>query len=157
MQLAVIEFARNAAGLKDANTTEINPKTKHPVIDTMEEQKRLIEEKHYGGSMRLGGYSCDILPGTISARAYGVKSIKERHRHRYEFNNKFKKVLEEKGLVIGGVNKERNLVEIIELKNHPFFVGVQFHPEFSSRPMLPQPLFREFIKAAIKQKPRGQH
>ncbi len=158
MQLAVIEFARNVAGLKDADTTEINPKTGNPVIDTMDEQKRFIAEKRFGGSMRLGAYSCDLVNGTLAQKAYGQKRIFERHRHRYEFNNKFKDLLEKKldkgGLVISGVNKERGLVEIIELKNHPFFVGVQFHPEFSSRPLHPQPLFREFIRAAVKPRER---
>lgn len=155
MQLAVVEFARNVAGLKDAHTTEINSKTKHPVIDTMTEQKKLLEDKKYGGSMRLGGYNCDLINGTVAQRAYGQKNITERHRHRYEFNNKFRNILEKNGLVVSGVNKERDLVEIVEIKDHPFFVGVQFHPEFSSRPLYPQFLFKEFIRAAIKQ--RGSH
>ncbi|MBU4082893.1 CTP synthase [Patescibacteria group bacterium] len=149
MQLAVIEFARNVCGLKDANTTEINPKTKYPVIDLMPEQKIKIKEKNYGGSMRLGAYKCELAKGTRSRQAYKRKEISERHRHRYEFNNDFKALLEKKGLIIAGVNPEKNLVEIIELKNHPFFVATQFHPEFKSRPLNPHPLFLEFIKAGL--------
>lgn len=150
MQLATIEFARNVCGLKDANTTEINPKTSNPVIGLMEEQKRLLKEKSYGGSMRLGAYNCRLLDNTISRRAYGSANISERHRHRYEFNNEYRDLMKEKGLVIAGLNLERDLVEIIELKNHPFFVATQFHPEFKSRPLRPHPLFREFVRAAIK-------
>lgn len=149
MQLAVIEFARNVCGLKDANTTEINPKTKYPVIDLMPEQKIKIKEKNYGGSMRLGAYKCELAKGTRSRQAYKRKEISERHRHRYEFNNDFRALLEKKGLIIAGVNPEKNLVEIIELKNHPFFVATQFHPEFKSRPLSPHPLFLEFIKAGL--------
>ena len=149
MQLAVVEFARNVCGLKDANTTEINPKTKYPVIDLMPEQKIKIKEKNYGGSMRLGAYKCELAKGTRSRQAYKRKEISERHRHRYEFNNDFRVLLEKKGLIIAGVNPEKNLVEIIELKNHPFFVATQFHPEFKSRPLNPHPLFREFIKAGL--------
>ncbi|MBU4030555.1 CTP synthase [Patescibacteria group bacterium] len=149
MQLAVIEFARNVCGLKDANTTEINPKTKYPVIDLMPEQKIKIKEKNYGGSMRLGAYKCELAKGTRSRQAYKRKEISERHRHRYEFNNDFRVLLEKKGLIIAGVNPEKNLVEIIELKNHPFFVATQFHPEFKSRPLSPHPLFLEFIKAGL--------
>ena len=150
MQLACIEFARNVAGLKDANTTEINPKTKNPVIDLMPEQKVLMKEHRYGGSMRLGAYPCNLVGGTKAFKAYGQNNISERHRHRFEFNNDYRDVLTNKGLVISGINSQRDLVEIIELKNHPFFVGTQFHPEFKSRPLNPHPLFKEFIKAAIK-------
>ncbi|MBU2579948.1 CTP synthase [Patescibacteria group bacterium] len=149
MQLAVVEFARNVCGLKDANTIEINPKTKYPVIDIMPEQKVKIKEKNYGGSMRLGAYKCELAKGTRSRQAYKRKEIFERHRHRYEFNNDFRALLEKKGLIIAGVNPEKNLVEIIELKNHPFFVATQFHPEFKSRPLSPHPLFLEFIKAGL--------
>ncbi|OHA00660.1 MAG: CTP synthase [Candidatus Sungbacteria bacterium RIFCSPHIGHO2_02_FULL_47_11] len=152
MQLAVIEFTRNVCGLKGAHTTEINPKTKHPVIHTMPEQLVNIREKRMGGSMRLGAYKCALVPSTRAFGAYGVRRISERHRHRYEVNNEFRKRLEQKGLVFSGINLERNLVEIIELPNHPFFVGTQFHPEFKSRPLDPHPLYREFIKAAIKRK-----
>ncbi len=150
MQLAVIEFARNVCGLKDANTTEINPKTSNPVIDIMEKQKKLMKEKKYGGSMRLGAYNCRLANGTISRKAYGKPDISERHRHRYEVNNKYRQIFRDKGLVIAGVNPDVDLVEIIELKNHPFFVASQFHPEFKSRPLKPHPLFREFIRAAIR-------
>jgi len=149
MQLACIEFARNVAGLKDAHTTEINPKTKNPVIDLMPEQKILMKEKRYGGSMRLGAYPCKLIKGTKAQEAYGENKISERHRHRFEFNNKYKKTLIDKGLVVSGINPERDLVEIIEIKDHPFFVGTQFHPEFKSRPLSPHPLFKEFIKSAI--------
>ncbi len=152
MQLACIEFARNVAGLKDAHTTEIDPKTKNPVIDMIPEQKILMKEKHYGGSMRLGAYPCKLVKGTCAFKAYGQEMISERHRHRFEFNNDYRDILTKKGLVISGVNPERDLVEIIELKDHPFFVGTQFHPEFTSRPIKSHPLFKEFIRAAINKK-----
>jgi CTP synthase len=150
MQLACIEFARNVAGLKDAHTTEVDLKTKNPIIDIMPEQKVLMKENRYGGSMRLGAYPCKLVSGTKAYHAYGEENISERHRHRFEFNNDYREVLTSKGLVISGVNPDRDLVEIIELKNHPFFVGTQFHPEFKSRPLNPHPLFKEFIKASIK-------
>jgi len=150
MQLAVIEFARNVCGMKKAHTTEIMPGTPYPVIDFMPEQKSNIKEKRYGGTMRLGAYPCRLIPHTKSHKAYGKVNISERHRHRYEFNNDYRRVLEDRGLVIAGINPERDLVEIVELKKHPFFVGVQFHPEFLSRPLRPHPLFREFIRAAIR-------
>lgn len=150
MQIAVIEFARNVAKLKDANTKEINPKTPHPVIHLMDDQKEKLKDKKYGGTMRLGAYDCTISSETISHRAYGKKQISERHRHRYEFNNKYRDQFERLGLVIAGINPKRKLVEIIELKNHPFFVGVQFHPEFKTRFLSPQPLFSAFVQASIK-------
>ncbi|MDO8600101.1 MAG: CTP synthase [bacterium] len=150
LQLAVIEFARNVAGLKRAHTTEVNAKTPHPVIHTLPEQMVNIKERRMGGSMRLGAYTCEIAKDTKAAKAYGVKLVTERHRHRYEVNNDFRERLEKKGLVVSGINPERNLVEIIELKGHPFFVGTQFHPEFKSRPLTPHPLFREFMKVAIR-------
>jgi CTP synthase len=149
MQLAVIEFARNICGIKNASSTEFS-KQKEPVIDVMPEQKALLKEKRYGGTMRLGAYNCKIKPGTISAKAYKNSFISERHRHRYELNNDYKDILEKNGLIIAGINPEKDLVEIIEIKNHPFFVATQFHPEFKSRPLRPHPLFREFIKAAIQ-------
>ena len=150
MQLAVVEFARNVCGLKGANSTEFNPKTKYPVIDVMPEQKALIREKKYGGTMRLGGYKCELKKGSRSWKSYGMlKCVSERHRHRYELNNEFREVLEAKGMIMAGINPERDLVEIIELKNHPFFVSSQFHPEFKSRPLRPHPLFREFIKSSL--------
>jgi len=166
MQLAVVEFARNVCGLKKACSAEFLAESRHPagdelrsssrfayarVIDVMPEQKVLISEKKYGGTMRLGEYKCQIKPKTISFKTYGTSIISERHRHRYELNNEFRKILEKKGLIMAGINPERNLVEIIELpkKIHPFFLGTQFHPEFKSRPLTPHPLFREFIKACI--------
>ena len=152
MQLACIEFAKNVAGIKDANTTEINPKTANPIFDLMPEQKILMKEQRYGGSMRLGAYPCKLVKGSRAYKAYNQEDISERHRHRFEFNNKYRDILTSKGLVISGVNPERDLVEIIELKDHPFFVGTQFHPEFKSRPLKPHPLFKEFINAAIKNK-----
>ncbi len=152
MQLAVVEFARNVAGMQGANTTEVNPKTKYPVIDVMADQKEKYLKKELGGSMRLGSYDCKLKEGTVAYRAYKTAKISERHRHRYEFNNALKEVLESKGLVSSGVNPESGLVEIIELKKHPFFIGTQFHPEFKSRPLSPHPLFKEFIKAALKNK-----
>lgn len=151
MQLAVVEFARNVCGLRGAHSTEFNQKTKYPVIDLLPEQKTLLKEKKYGGTMRLGDYKCTLKRGTKSWKAYGkIEEILERHRHRYELNNEFREILEKKGMIFSGINPERNLVEIIELKNHPFFVATQFHPEFKSRPIRPHPLFREFIRAAIK-------
>lgn len=152
MQLAVIEFARNICGLRETNSTEFNPKIKFPVIDLMEEQKKNIKEKRYGGTMRLGAYKCKIRSKTVSFRAYKLSEVSERHRHRYELNNKFRKNLENKGMVIAGINPETDLVEIIELpqSQHPFFVGTQFHPEFKSRPLRPHPLFREFIRKSLE-------
>ena len=149
LQLAVVEFARNVCRLKGAHTTEVAPKTKYPVIDTLPEQLVNIREKRMGGSMRLGAYTCEIKPNSRAFGAYQTKLISERHRHRYEVNNDFRDVLEKKGMVMSGLNPERNLVEIVELKNHPFFVGTQFHPELKSRPLGPHPLYREFIKAAV--------
>jgi len=167
LQLATIEFARNVADLKNANTTENNPKTPHPVIHIMPEQEKKMLESDYGGTMRLGAYPCKLTENTKASKAYSLQTtdyskktvdrspksvdlVSERHRHRYEFNNKYRKILEKKGLVIAGTSPDNLLVEIIELKNHPFFVGTQFHPEFQSRPLSPHPLFLEFIKAALK-------
>ncbi|MEK7181481.1 MAG: CTP synthase [Patescibacteria group bacterium] len=152
MQLATVEFARNVAHMKDANTTEINSHTHFPVIDILPEQKENVSEKNMGGTMRLGAYKCRIVKNTIATKAYGKNLISERHRHRYEVNNDFREKLEQAGLIFSGINPEKNLVEIIEIKNHPFFVGVQFHPELKSRPFDPHPLFKEFIKAASKKK-----
>jgi len=150
LQLAVVEFARNVCGFKGACSTEFNSKCPYPVIDVMPEQKALIKEKRMGGTMRLGAYRCKIAPKTIAFKAYGKSEVSERHRHRFEVNNAYREALEAKGLVVSGVNPERDLVEIIELRNHPFFLGTQFHPEFKSRPLRPHPLFKEFIRAAIK-------
>jgi len=150
MQLATIEFARNIAGIKDATTTEVDLKTKNPIFDLMPEQKVLMQEQRFGGSMRLGAYDCKILKNTKAYNAYKQEIISERHRHRFEFNNNYRELLTQKGLIVSGTNPDRDLVEIIELPNHPFFVGTQFHPEFKSWPLAPHPLFREFIKACIK-------
>lgn len=152
MQLAVIEFARHVCGLRKANSAEFAPNAKENVIDVMPEQSVLLKEKKYGGTMRLGEYKCRIKPNTLAFKAYKASSILERHRHRYEVNNAFRSALEKRGMVMSGVNPERDLVEIAELKGHPFFLGTQFHPEFKSRPTKPHPLFREFIRAAAKQK-----
>lgn len=150
MQLASIEFGRNVVGLKGAHTTEVNAKTPHPVIHTMAEQVSLIKQKRYGGTMRLGANECALKKGSRAAAAYGQPVVQERHRHRYEFNNRYRKDFEKAGLVFSGIYKKKDLVEIIELPKHkhPFFMGVQFHPEFKSRPMHPHPLFAAFIKAA---------
>jgi len=152
MQLAVIEFARNVAGIKDANTREIESEGKNLVIDLMEDQREKLKNGNYGGTMRLGAYPCVLKKGTLSNKAYAVSEISERHRHRYEFNNDYKEILEKKGLIIAGTSPDGGLVEIIELPKtkHPFFVGVQFHPEFKSRPLNPHPLFVEFVKASLK-------
>jgi len=145
MQCAVIEFARNVAGLEGAHSAEFSKTTPYPVIDLMEEQKGVKEK---GGTMRLGAYPCVLKEGTFSHKAYGVKEISERHRHRYEFNNAFRETLEKAGLVIAGTSPDGKLVEVVEVKNHPWFVAVQFHPEFKSRPKKPHPLFVDFVKAA---------
>jgi CTP synthase len=150
MQFAVVEFARNVCGLADANTTEVNPKTTNPVIHIMEEQRELLKDKKYGGTMRLGAYPCVLNKKSISYKAYGQKNISERHRHRYEFNNAYREQFEKAGMILAGTSPDNRLVEIIEVKDHPFFVGTQFHPEFKSRPLKPHPLFREFIAACLK-------
>ncbi|MBI5222640.1 MAG: CTP synthase [Candidatus Magasanikbacteria bacterium] len=149
MQLATVEFARNVLGLKMAHTVEINPETPDPVIHISPYQAKNVRENRYGGTMRLGAYDCALKLGSKVQKAYGVDKISERHRHRYEFNNDYSERIDQAGLNIVGVNPESNLVEIVELKDHPFFVGTQFHPEFKSRPMRPHPLFREFIRAAV--------
>lgn len=146
MQCAVIEFARNVCGLKEANSTEFKPKTKYPVISLLEEQRKV---KDLGGTMRLGVYPCKLKKNTLASKAYGKTMVLERHRHRYEFNNKYRKLLEKKGMVFSGIYPSKNLVETVELKNHPYFIAVQYHPEFKSKPDKAHPLFREFIKAAL--------
>ena len=150
MQLAIVEFARNVAGMKNANSTEFSKNCQYPVIDYVAEQQDLIKEKKYGGTMRLGAYKCKIKPKTRAFEAYKVLLASERHRHRYELNNEFRSVLEAKGMIMAGINPQKDLVEIIELAGHPFFLGVQFHPEYKSRPLKPHPLFREFIKVCLK-------
>lgn len=154
MQLAVIEYARNVLGLKDANTTEIDRETKNPVIDIMPEQKKNLEDKNYGATMRLGNYPAIIKKGTLAYMSYQKEKISERHRHRWEVNPKFVEKLEKAGLIFSGKSPEGNLMEIAELsvKEHPFFLGTQFHPELTSRPFRPHPLFLNFIKSCFKNK-----
>ncbi|MDP2735881.1 MAG: CTP synthase, partial [bacterium] len=149
LQLAVIEFARHVAGMKEATSSEFSGKG-DLVINVMEEQEGLIKEKKYGGTMRLGAYRCRVKKGTKAYAAYGKTEVSERHRHRYEISNRYKEKLEKKGMVFSGTNPERDLVEIGELPSHPFFLGTQFHPELKSRPLGPHPLFQEFLKAAIR-------
>ena len=149
MQCAAIEFTRNILGLKEAHTTEIDTDSPYPVIDLMEEQKNI---SNLGGSMRLGLYDCHIDKDTLTYKEYQKQDIKERHRHRYEFNNEYKSRFEENGMRIAGINQTKDLVEIIELKNHPWFIGVQFHPEYKSTVKEPHPLFIGFLRAAIKHK-----
>jgi len=149
MQCAVIEFARDVVGLDGASSTELNPKTKHPVIDLMEAQKKITAK---GGTMRLGAYTCKLKKGSKAAHAYGETTIQERHRHRYEFNNAYLEQLEEAGLKPVGINPESNLVEVVELKDHPWFVGVQYHPELRSTVMNPHPLFVKFVEASVNYK-----
>lgn len=160
MQLAVIEYARNVAGLPKANSTELDPATPDPVIYLIKEWfdyrtgKMQIRDEHseMGGTLRLGAYPCKLREDTLARAAYGMEEISERHRHRYEFNNDYRQRLEERGLVISGASPDNNLVEIVELGEHPWFLGCQFHPEFKSKPMRPHPLFRDFIAAAIRHK-----
>ena len=147
MQCAVIEFARDVLGLADAHSSEFDESTPNPVIDLMDEQ-RTIHDK--GGTMRLGAYDCDLVPGSLAERLYGQEHIQERHRHRFEFNPKYREALESAGLRISGVNPQRGLVEIVEIADHPFFIGCQFHPEFKSRPMHAHPLFDGLVEAALK-------
>ena len=149
MQCAVIEFARHVCGMADANSSEFNPNSTHPVIDLMPEQ---IDVEDLGGTMRLGLYPCKVYPDTLTSKAYNAELIYERHRHRYEFNNAFREKIVGKGLVLGGTLPNGRLVEIVELpeSEHPWFLGAQFHPEFNSRPTNPHPLFREFVGAAVK-------
>lgn len=145
MQMAVIEYARHVLHLPDANTTEMDPHTNHPVIALMEDQ----DLENLGHTMRLGKYRCELFPGTNSYKAYGTQSIEERHRHRYEFNNEYRQRFIDGGMTVAGVNPDRNLVEIVEIPSHPWFVAVQFHPELKSRPNRPHPLFRDFITASL--------
>ncbi len=147
MQMAVVEFARHVCGMTDAHSSELDPKTTHPVIDLMPEQMGVTAK---GGTMRLGSYPCRLAAGTLAARIYGTDEIHERHRHRYEFNNEYREALTEKGLVLSGLSPDGHLVEMIELKDHPWFVAGQFHPELKSRPNRAHPLFREFIRAAAE-------
>ena len=148
LQCAVIEFARNECGINDANSSEFSQNTNNYVIDLLPNQN--LEKDDIGASMRLGTYPCKIKKGTLTSKIYNDEIIYERHRHRYEVNNKFKDELEKAGLVISGMSPDNNLIEMIEVKDHPFFVASQFHPEFKSRPWEPAPMFQYFIKAASK-------
>ncbi len=147
MQCAVVEFFRNVVGVRKASSTEVDPQSKHPVIDLMPEQKHISKK---GGTMRLGAYSCKLAPKSIAKKAYGKSKIKERHRHRYEFNNDYLEQMEGEGLIATGVNPESGLVEVVELLNHSYFIGVQYHPELKSRAENAHPLFVSFVKAAMK-------
>lgn len=153
MQCAVIEFARNVCHLKEAHSSEFNRDTPHPVIHLMEDQKYI---ENLGGTMRLGSYPCKIQPGTLAEKAYKSNLIYERHRHRYEFNNEYRQLMTERGMVLSGISPDDLLVEIIEIKDHPFFIGSQFHPELKSRAMSAHPLFREFVAAAKRFKNQEQ-
>ncbi|MFC5450435.1 CTP synthase [Paenibacillus aestuarii] len=147
MQVAVIEYARSVVGLNDANSSEINPTTPYPVIDLLPEQKDI---ENLGGTMRLGLYPCKLVPGSLAARSYDDELVYERHRHRYEFNNEYRELIENAGMRISGTSPDGRLVEMIEVPDHPWFLAVQFHPEFTSRPNRPQPLFREFVRASMQ-------
>ncbi len=148
MQCAVIEFARHVCGMEDAHSTEFNPETTHPVIALMDSQLGVVDK---GGTMRLGAYPCKIAEGTFTAGAYEKPEVQERHRHRFEFNNQFRETLKAAGMTIAGTLPDDSLVEVVEVKDHPWFVGCQFHPELKSRPNNPHPLFREFVRAALEQ------
>ncbi len=149
LQCAVIEFARNVVGLERANSTEFDPTTPHPVIDLLQEQREII---YKGGTMRLGAYPCHLKPGTLAHRLYGAEEVQERHRHRWEVNNAYRALLEKHGMVFSGIYEEGDLVEILELPDHPYFVATQFHPEFKSRPLAPHPLFLGFVRACVEVK-----
>jgi CTP synthase len=154
MQLAVVEFARNVAGLAAANSTEFDRDTPYPVIDLLPEQRNL---RNKGATMRLGAFACTLLPNSVAADAYGTVDISERHRHRYEFANEFKDQLVAAGLVLSGTSPDKKLVEVVELKDHPYFLACQFHPEFKSKPQAAHPLFARFVKAALdRQAVRGR-
>ena len=147
MQVMLVEFARSLAGFTQAHSTEIKKDTPEPIISLLEEQEGVA---YKGASMRLGAFTCDLVPGTRAQAAYGTESISERHRHRYEFNNKYRADLEKAGVVFSGIDAEKNLVEIAELRDHPFMVASQFHPEFLSTPLKPHPLFKAFIEAVVQ-------
>jgi CTP synthase len=149
MQMAVIEYSRNVLNLSDANSTEMNNATSNPVISLMENQKNITE---MGGTMRLGSWKCDLIENSLAKRIYSKSKIKERHRHRYELNFEYMDTLKSKGLIFSGLNPDTNLVEIIELENHPWFLGVQFHPEYKSTALNPHPVFISFVEASYKKK-----
>ena len=153
MQIAVIEYARNVLDIEEANSSEFDEKTPHPIIDIMEDQKQLADK---GATMRLGSYECKLVSGTRAQNAYSEELIKERHRHRFEFNDKYRDQLEKSGMKVSGINPKRNLVEIVEITDHPWFIGVQFHPEFQSKPRKAHPLFADFIATALVRKEEHQ-
>jgi CTP synthase len=152
MQMATIEFARNVAKMRTANTTEVDLNSKYPVIHIMPDQEKKLLKKDYGGTMRLGSWDCILKKGSRAEALYGERRISERHRHRYEINNKFRPQLEKLGFIFSGTSPDGKLAEIIEIPTHKFFVGCQFHPEYKSRPMKPHPLFNGFVKALLKKK-----
>jgi len=149
MQMAVIEFGRHVCGLTDANSSEVDPDTPHPVIALMNQQRGVVQK---GGTMRLGAYPCVVQDGSLAARLYSKKRLSERHRHRYEFNNSYRELFTTKGMIFSGLSPDGELVEIVELRDHPWFVGVQFHPEFKSRPFDCHPLFKGFVRAALQRR-----
>ena len=145
LQLAIIEFARNVIGIADAASIELEPDTLNPVIALLPEQNGV---ENLGGTLRLGAYPCELIKGSLAEKLYGTSSISERHRHRYEVNNKYRLLLERCGMILSGLSPDERIVEMIELPNHPFFIATQAHPEFKSRPNLPHPLFKGFVEAA---------
>jgi CTP synthase len=149
MQMAVIEYSRSILGLTDANSTEMNDKTAHPVVNLMEEQKTITDK---GGTMRLGAWKCDLKHDSLAHKIYGKETISERHRHRYEYNSNYVAQLQNAGLIASGVNPDTGLVEIIEIEDHPFFIGVQYHPEYKSTVANPHPIFVNFVAAAVQAK-----
>jgi CTP synthase len=149
MQCATIEFARHVAGLAGANSAEFDERSPHPVIHLMQDQQSISDK---GGTMRLGSYLCRLAEGTLAHKMYGVNEVRERHRHRFEFNNSYREQLTAKGFVLSGLSPDGRLVEIVELKDHPWFLATQFHPEYSSRPHRPHPLFSGFVGAALRKK-----
>jgi CTP synthase len=151
LQMAVIEYGRTVLGLENANSLEFDESTPHPVVTLMEDQKNVADK---GGTMRLGAYACSLTAGSLAQKLYAKEEISERHRHRFEFNNDYRARFEEKGFRFSGINRPLNLVEMIEIADHPHFVGCQFHPEFKSKPFAPHPLFSGFIKAAVEQRDR---
>ena len=152
MQMATIEFARNVIGYADANSSELDPNTTHPVIDLMPEQKNVTD---LGGTMRLGAYPCTLRPDSKAAALYGTDQISERHRHRYEFNNEFRGIFKKHGMVLSGLSPDGRIVEMIELPDHPYYIGTQAHPEFKSRPNHAHPLFAGLVKAAAEYAAQG--
>ena len=149
MQMSIIEYSRTILGYKDANSTEMNENTTYPVVNLMEDQKTVTDK---GGTMRLGAWKCDIKPDSLAHKIYGKTQISERHRHRYEYNSTYVDELQKAGLIASGVNPDTGLVEIVEIENHPFFIGVQYHPEYKSTVANPHPIFVSFVAAAVKAK-----